>query len=133
MTRPVITPGFWVGVVLAMLDLTRAHAWGTGEMGTYEHVGLLGHLPHHLVTALWTLAAILLLVKPWRERCGAVGLALTAGLHLSIGVSAAVAYVSAESHVLTSTVGSYLAIGVLTALSARRIDVAQIAPEVTSE
>lgn len=115
-------PTMWASLALGALDLSRAHAWGTGEMARYEHVGILGTIPPLVTAAAFTLAGLAMLAAYISMPCRIIGISLTAGLHATVAISAAVAYIDPGSKVLLSTVGSYGAIAVLTLLITRMTD-----------
>lgn len=115
-------PTMWASLTLGILDLSRAHAWGTGEMARYEHVGILGVIPPPITAGLFALAGLAMLAAYLSMHCRIIGVSLTAGLHATVAISAAAAYLDPGSGVLLSTVGSYGAIAVLTLLITRMTD-----------
>ena len=117
-----IRPTMLASLTLGILDLSRAHAWGTGEMARYEHVGILGVIPPPITAGLFALAGLAMLAAYLSMTCRIIGVSLTAGLHATVAISAAAAYLDPGSKVLLSTVGSYGAIAVLTLLITRMTD-----------
>ena len=115
-------PTLAVSLTLAILDLARARAWGSGGMGHYDHVGALGAVPPAITVALWLIAGLAMLASHWNLTARIIGISLTAALHASVAVSALVAYLHPGAEVLESTIGSYGAIAALTLLTTRMTD-----------
>ena len=117
-----LRPSILAGFALALLNVSRAHVWAAADETMQLSLGVAGLVPDAITIPLWLVAAITVGLAYWSFWCRVIGISLTAGLHASVAISAMFTMFEPHAPVLTSTVGSYGTIAILTLLIARMTD-----------
>ena len=114
-----LRPSILAGFTLALLNVSRAHVWAAADETKQYSFGVAGLVPDAIAITLWLVAAATVCLAYWSFWFRVIGISLTAGLHASVAISAMFEPLAPE---LTSTVGSYGTIAILTLLIARMTD-----------
>ena len=119
---PWLRPSIIAGFVLALLNVSRAHVWAAADETMQYSLGVAGLVPDAIAIPLWLVAAITTCLAYGSFWCRVIGISLTAGLHASVAISAMFTMFEPLAPEMTSTVGSYGTIALLTLLITRMTD-----------